>query len=617
VAKRKFQYKSQNYNKNKNFHSQKGNNHKRAEPDQQKAAKAPYNFVPLNMSVVPAEPLPTHDRFYPDRFTGYIDCEMTTLTPLYIRDGLTIEEYLHQMKLQEKSEKWEKSDFFSPAGKIRIPGSSIRGMVRNLIEVVSWSKFGFFEDKNLYYRSFADVSSLRDEYKKYMNPGDQSGGSVYKMSAGYLVKEGYRYYIYPADKVQGKQFANISIEYSKTIIISMGKQYANFNWYKTDDGSYLVVSGFMNNKKNDWIIFPRDISKNGLKILEIDIKNYDMDENRESKVPDLIKLCKKYPEIPCFYIEWEDADKNKRISFGHTPLFRIAYTKSIKDHLPPVHHSDIIDFAHAIFGNTSEKNEDSFSGRVFFEDAQLIDPDSNPTSDEKIPKILLGPKPTTFQHYLEQKTTNKGKLKHYNSETWIRGNKSYWHKPGNNWEKDDQSEEKFNRNIETKIKPVNNTNFNCRIRYENLSRNELGALLFALKLPEGGAHKLGMGKPIGLGSIQIHSKLYVINRKERYSVLFNTKSWELGETQYNEVKVNEFISDFEKYILENMDEKERADAQSLWETFRLRQFRLLLDFEKGKELEKANKIDYMEIEEFKKRNVLSIPENVWADRKQI
>jgi len=612
VANRKFQHKSQNYNKNNNFHQQKGKNPKHEEPDKQKAATAPYNFVPLNMSVVPADPLPTHDRFYPnsDRFTGYIDCEMTTLTPLYIRDGLTIEEYLHQRKLQEKDEKWEKSDFFSPAGKIRIPGSSIRGMIRNLVEIVSWSKFGFFEDKNLYYRSFADVRSLRDEYKKYMNPGDQSGGSAYKMSAGYLVKEGFRYYIYPDEKLQGKQFGNIPIKDVKIIVENMGKKYDNFKFYKTDDGSYLVVSGYMNNKKNDWIIFPRDSSKKRIEIPEIDIKNYDMDENRGRKVPDLIKLCKKYPEIPCFYIEWEDADENQRISFGHTPLFRIGYTKSIKDHILPVHHSDIIDFAHAIFGNTSEKNEDSFSGRVFFEDAQLSDPEKNSTSDEKIPKVLLGPNPTTFQHYLEQETTNKDKLKHYNSETWIRGNKSYWHKSGDNWEKDDQSEEKFNRKIETKIKPVNNTNFNCRIRYENLSRNELGALLFALKLPDGCAHKLGMGKSIGLGSIQIQPKLFVINRKERYSLLFNTKSWELGETQYNEVKVNEIISDFEKYILENMDEKERANAQSLWETFRLRQFRLLLDFEKGKVLEKAKKIDYMEIEEFKKRNVLSVPENV-------
>jgi len=612
VANRKFQDKSQNYNKNNNFHQQKVKNPKSTDHDHQKEATAPYNFVPLNMSVVPADPLPNHDRFYPnsDRFTGYIDCEMTTLTPLYIRDGLTVEEYLHQRKLQEKKEKWEKSDFFSPAGKIRIPGSSIRGMVRNLVEIVSWSKFGFFEDKNLYYRSFADVSSLRDEYKKYMNPGDKSGDSPYKMSAGYLVKEGYRYYIYPAGKLQGKQFDNIPIKDAKIIIKNMGKQYDNFKFYKTDDGAYLVVSGYMNNKKNDWIIFPRDNSKKGIEILEIDTKNYDMDENRESKVPDLIKLCKNHPEVPCFYIGWEDADKNKRISFGHTPLFRIAYTKSIKDHLPPVHYSDIIDFTHAMFGNTSDKNEDSFSGRVFFEDAQLSDPESNPTSDEKISKILLGPKPTTFQHYLEQKSTNKDKLKHYNSETYIRGNKSYWHKSGDNWEKDDQSEEKFNRNIETKIKPVNNTSFKCRIRYENLSRNELGALLFALKLPEGCAHKLGMGKPIGLGSIQIQPMLFVINRKERYSVLFNTKSWELGEIHYNEEKVREIISDFEKHILENMDEKERANAKSLWETFRLRQLRLLLDVEKGKMLEKAKKIDYMEIGQFKKRNVLSIPENV-------
>ena len=60
--------------------------------------------------------------------------------------------------------------------------------------------------------------------------------------------------------------------------------------------------------------------------------------------------------------------------------------------------------------------------------------------------------------------------------------------------------------------------FRSRITFSNLSRSELGLLLFALRFPEssGGAappvfaHKLGGGKPLGLGSVALEGDLSLI-----------------------------------------------------------------------------------------------------------
>ncbi len=667
-----------------------------------KSANAPYNFVPLNRSIVIADPLPKHDKYYnesSDRFTGYIDCTIRTETPVFIGSSITIDEFGKQKESADN--KFKKSDFFSPAGEkakhLRIPGSSLRGMVRNLVEIVSWSRFGFFEDRNLYYRSFADTSSLGIEYNKNINPVDEKTGKAsYKISAGYIVKKGVKYYIYPAKE---KQYDRISTDEASELIKNSGQGYSKFDYYEVDNGKYIVVSGPMPGKK-DWIInqIDKDTEKE-IKIPEIDIESYRNDITRGDKVYNLLDKCENDPIVPCFYFTWTDKNEKKRVSFGHTGLFRIAYEKSIGDHLPAIHHehlkylftwdniskededkirtfledeleigwtktakisksdnirtiistnensaeiiidkdeniakliindeiiyrftlkkekgklciySDKLDFAHAIFGANTEETENLFAGRVSFEDAYLVNPNKNPVMDESS-VTLLEPKPTSFQLYLEQDTNDLEKLKHYNSETRIRGNKFYWHKSKDNWHKNRSGK---NDKVITKIKPVEpETLFKFRIRYENLSKNELGALLFVLKLPDGYAHKIGMGKPLGLGSVFIEPTLFVTDRGKRYSSLFNDKDkWELGKTQCVEEEMNKIIDAFEQHIFKNMSDEDRNNASSLCETYRLKQLSWILNVNHGKELEKSGKTDYMKFPDgFKYRNVLPTAENV-------
>jgi hypothetical protein len=122
-----------------------------------------------------------------------------------------------------------------------------------------------------------------------------------------------------------------------------------------------------------------------------------------------------------------------------------------------------------------------------------------------------------------------------------------------------------------------------------------------------------MGKPLGLGSVKITSKLYISNRKERYSSLFA----ELNDL--NESGINQYIEKFQGFIKNEIKSKE-----DFWEIDRLKELKILLDYKHGCKLEnetneidvgkncekkiiKKKKTEYMTIgkeNEFKKRPVL-------------
>ncbi|NJL54078.1 hypothetical protein HC928_02180 [bacterium] len=115
----------------------------------QSAARAPYNFVPLPERAVDfrEQPgleglsleaaLPSHDTFHPGRYTGYVDVTLTTESPLYIRGPLTQDEL--EDNSRDRSQHRNKPDFFHHGDPNQpvIPGSSLRGMLRALLEIVN------------------------------------------------------------------------------------------------------------------------------------------------------------------------------------------------------------------------------------------------------------------------------------------------------------------------------------------------------------------------------------------------------------------------------------------------------------------------------------------------
>jgi len=464
-------------------------------------------------------------------------------------------------------------------------------MIRNIVEIVSYSKFKYSnKDRRLYYRALADKSNLRKEYSDRMSSYDRrQRRATYNVSAGVIQKRKFDYVIIPSDRYWQIKKKDARIEVDR-----IGENYQDFRYYKLQEG-YLVVSGSMMNKKKDWMIAYPD-KTNAISIPEEDVENYNDDITRGDKVPNLIKLSAK-EDVPCFYVLWEDKHGKQRVAFGHTAMFRLAYPKTIGEHvIQKPDNEDIEDFAEAIFGK-----EEKFAGRVFFEDAFLEEGQNNVTMGIKTPKILSSPKPTTFQHYLVQSADDIRSLNSYNSNALIRGYKLYWHKSGNNWEQKNLEEIKKHKTQYTEINPVKpQTKFKGKIRFENLSSEELGALLFSIDLPGNCCHKIGMGKPLGLGSVKIRPVLYLSNREKRYRSFF--AEWEIQTSS----DFSEFKKSFEEYICSSLGE----NKNSLWDIDRLKELRIILDFNIGSKLEQHKKSEYMELGSFKHRNILPKPSKI-------
>ncbi len=651
-------------------------------PQDEKAANAPYNFVPLNEIVVEAEPIPpfnTYSHENPKRYTGWIKLRIETKTPLYIRDTLTQKEMEKQAKIEGENKRnntkkrYINSDFFSPGGKLKIPGSSLRGMVRNLVEIVSFGKFGAYDDKRLYFRSFADSAapSLQKDYVENMIERlyDEKNHVYFaiKPVAGYLRKTRANHFvIVPAIEDENKTtFYKVeeskllsSTAFKKIYPEKMSKGRGPNRYYKFLDhpvifqgepprkhgisywgevqeigvkkqeqdntswqNGWLICTGWMNKKHLHWVINSPNHRSKPLQIDEELLQSYKDDVNRHEEANLLKKLEKnpqKYPDgIPCFYICNEQGEI---ISFGHTGMFRLAYQKTIGQHIPEkLKDENKCDIVGAIFGN-----ENTFAGRVFFEDALLQDGQNSADvlTGDRVPKNLSSPKPTTFQHYLEQTEKPAQDLDHYNSETPIRGNKLYWHKSGEHWLEDANKQEQLPQKIlqgkETQHTLINavksGTSFTGRIRFENLSEIELGALLFCLDLPDDCLHKLGMGKPLGLGSVKITPTLHLSDRVKRYMNLFT--EWEENSTKSE--NLNRFEKAFEEYVIDKIAPS--MQDKNLWKTERLQELKYMLNYGIGIKLEKQEQTRYMKIQkiipdrkpenEFRKRPILPQPSEV-------
>lgn len=551
-------------------------------------AHAPYNFIPLNEKVAKfSAPCILDDNKHNSFNTlkgisGEINLIITTKTPFFIGDS-------------EKESNKDYKEFFSVDGKPQIPGSSLRGMVRNLVEIVSYGKFETYNNDKFYYRDVAGRSgnSLKTTYKAVMT-NDEHLFEVSKMG-GYLKqddKNPLKFYITPANVEKRKQAKqkNMSIN-----IIDKNK------------GVYDVFSGFMKDKK---AYYHFNGKRNDKKVIELsyeDIKLYSKDNEKlkreKTKFGNFINVVysakyekDKYPlGVPCFYVEYKG-----RVYFGHTPYFRIPYFKSVKEHIPEYEFDDnYFDLTECIFGKKSE-----FASRVFFEDANLASDLKDIFQKETRTQNLQGPKPTSYNMYLENSLKSKvSSVKHYNDDVMLRGYKMYHHKNIKN-EKDYEFVKTDTRPDNDKMKNTikaikSGVDFNGKIRFTNLKDYELGALMFVLNLPKDCFHKLGGAKPLGLGSVEIKASLSVYDITESYKNLF-LKNDELKLSLSYKTKdyVKELLKNstkaFETEILRQIGSKN----SSLWEEPRLKELEIMLNYEKSKSIDSR----YMQMGDFRQKD---------------
>ena len=125
--------------------------------DPKRRALAPYNFVelPERIAKVKQENLPKQDRFDSKRLSGWIDCHLTTASPIFVRAALTTEQARQDRKTKDLEEFFYIENPYQPV----IPGSTLRGLFRSLVEIVSHSKISDVTSSNLIYRAVGDTTS--------------------------------------------------------------------------------------------------------------------------------------------------------------------------------------------------------------------------------------------------------------------------------------------------------------------------------------------------------------------------------------------------------------------------------------------------------------------------
>ena len=599
-----------------------------------RTAVAPYNFVPLAIPVLAFadnanNPLAVdHSRYHNGRWTGWIDVTLTTKSPLYIRGALTPAEYA-QMEAEEKGGGKNKlhldkirnrPDFFFVDPKTKepvIPGSSLRGMIRSVAEILGHGKLKPVMNTPLIYRAVGDTSSHGEAYRKMLmkDHPDSNKRHHYEplFEAGYIrhdAKTG-KWFIQPAKKTadgasygrihhkriprhlqkwhKSKNASEIYVEFGPRQYQKIRGGFLHVKFAKIVDASQqadrtnlqkavLVRSGRMFSKKTEAVFMPPDEQADYIPIPDVDSdESQDLiTAYRDQISPEQEQLLGKNGVLvdcqPVFYLMKKD---KLLFFFGHTQMFRMPYPRSPQQLLSPPHRDNgRIDFIEAMFGTAKDNQASGLAGRIFVSDASLHQSqDKNALWLENdqvvIPKVLSSPKPTTFQHYLTQSKpdVDKGKGLHtYNSrpgQTTLRGHKLYWHKP-QNLKRSDYAESPKNVDrrkdkIHTQIKPVRaGVKFTFRIHFENLIPVELGLLWWTLALPVNDkqtyCHKLGMGKPLGLGAIQLEPALRLVDTQTRYATLFDDKTtpsaWAAGEVDsFVAAAKREAVQNFETFVL--------------------------------------------------------------------
>jgi CRISPR-associated protein (TIGR03986 family) len=591
------------------------------------------------------KPWERHDEFIAGTNHGWIDLEICTLTPLFIRGAVT----------RGTNGQWDSRDarvrpepYLTPDGTPAIPGSSLRGMVRSLVEILSFAKIQPVTDQKPFFRTVSD-DRIGREYRARVLRGGQ------KPTGGFVRREGDSWSIAPCEvvRVSRQLLSSESVPFQggpnyspdwdfqhRSCWVRMRSESDEVKEIKFDNPGKdewtrgrLVLTGNAPNKKQEFVFLDEPPASSPIRIPEEIWERFHDDDQitqwqeRAFPVDKPQGRCRRMPGglrdgEPVFFLQ-DDSQKTEDnpeglVFLGRAQMFRFPYDLSPAELVPEPIRNAGIDLAEAMFGRVG-KDKKAIKGRVFFEDAVASEGGPQWLEAVIVPRILSSPKVTTFQHYLTQDGAGgRDELTTYlnGDQTTIRGHKLYWHR----WDSDKglaqvkelQQHDQLRQDLSgrsprdsqhTLIRPVKaGVNFKGRIRFENLTDLELGALLCALQLPQGCAHRLGMGKPLGLGSVQISTRLHLIDRSRRYTSWIETGVTSDDGARFHDVFVEEMLRHAqqagETLISSNTGLRQIARLDALF---------LLLTWQG---LKRASETAYMELDHFKERPVLPSPHKV-------
>lgn len=489
--------------------------------------RAPYNFVPFSQKILEyTDELPAHDAVDSELKTGEIHVTLTADTPVFVSDGNRKDPHF----------------FRGPDGRYMLPGSTIRGMVRANMQILGFGLVRVGEDlqgQRVFYRKLADArGSTGGELKTYYHnalavkalksPSGRAYSIPEHVRAGYLRKTGGGYEIRPVKGFYARvsksllEQAGLGRLYAQTVPVRFTADRHLVTAIRREDGrapgqpGTLLCPGVDTGgdgtrvdrrtgkpkpPSHRYVFPPPDPEADPVPITEEDELSYAADwEGRKNSLkggtqikgekvlydPDFWRLPEAGQEKPVFYIQ-----HNGHTFFGMSLYLRIGYHNSLEDGLPQSHREkqarrDFLDWPRAILGWAG--NDCSRRSRVSFGDFPA---QGEPRELPLVETVLGNPKISYYPGYVVNGD-------HYNQEGFqLRGYKQYWLKEA-------QAVPTDKKDAASRLRPLPaGTVFSGVIRYKNLRPEELGLLLWAIRLEEGCYQSVGMGKPYGYGRMRL------------------------------------------------------------------------------------------------------------------
>ena len=477
----------------------------------------PYNFVEVDFS---KEPERGETPCYRNGKSGVLRCRLITKSPIAIPDT-NDDNYNYFMR--------------DESGRAFIPASSIRGPIRSMYETLTNSCFStvneqeiityrtrkpftpgllYVDENNKYHLFFAKRYIFKVDGKTYAKYEKELGVKSIKYTDLKNYHYGEKVFITPIknEKNTEKTFCTSSNFKTNSIFI---KELSKEPTKKAIEGFVCIGEPF--GKKHFESVFVKDEEEkvNSMMLertvgsLNKIIKIYRENNNR-CYVSRNYECIEKEKYYPIWYKIFQNNRDITNIHLSVANIGRAAYSNNMGDMLKGYKSCKSRKNACEacrLFGLVNSNGNLSASSRVRFSDAvtdMVVE-----KKEKSILKELSSPKPSYMPFYLKG-NNNFDEWSYDNEKMTIKGRKFYWHmnpKNSQNNEWRDPNNTLSDRNDAMELLDKDNV-FRFSVYFNNLSDSEIEKLIWTLCLGENKengkfCHKLGHGKPIGLGSVKI------------------------------------------------------------------------------------------------------------------
>lgn len=523
--------KSQNSNSNKGFFE---NNQKNSPSI---VFDYPYNFVRFGEKVFRKE----REK---GNISGTLECSLVNHSPLFIPGLKKDNGRGHSMEY-----------FLEESSKYIIPGSSLKGTFRTVLEAISNSCIVNIEEERLEERKTAGEFNDRKYGIIKRLPTAEEDGLIIEADVVRISHEALNQYRNGKDLKVGfysLKFSHAIYQYVSNDIDQNKRILNNLSTVtdKDDIEGTLWISANIFKKNKEKIIIPRK-TENRFKLSfeEYENINYILKQRVEREK----KEGKKFPidelKVGDPIIFQDDMSNSKNLAISEIP--RLRYKYSPHDLLDKELHScKTIENACAacrIFGMAGEQKDNenkkiNSMSKVFISDAFIPKSEAKIQNEPKLIKSLGEPHPTLTSFYL-----NKGD---YNSKSNLRGRKFYWHhkdkinKDTNGFYNSIKAEKEEKHNSSIQFMNYGNE-FKFTIRFENMTEEEFGLLLYTIELEDNMLHKVGKAKAFGFGSCKVKIKEIRLDETNKYSLdnFINKKNFNIDKNNYIKISKDTYLYD--------------------------------------------------------------------------